>query len=293
MEPYKHDKVLKTAAYAGYRTIGLSYDSRNNVEVTCGVTSCDTECHGPMRREIILGTDESSITVEPGDSIVWRLYAVLEYLHDEDIADGVNDYAWDGYYTPVAAGGTPTLDNIDWAQVIVSGFSQGAGHAAMISKLAEVQGVVMLDGPGDICENAGVERAAPWLSDPVDLSAARPRFGVIHHSWFSYLGVPEQPHVTWRALGIGPCTMEDLDGAFLMVPPKDAAYTAQEPVPTCPGIGADDVLELSRKHGSMAEDTCMPEDATGGVLASGPAGTHLFSAYLRRFCHACDAATCP
>lgn len=91
MTPDKHDLVLQMAAYAGYRAIGLSYDSQNNVEAGCSDPACPTDCHRQWRDEIIQGTDQTvDITVQPADSILERLYALLAHLYAEDMADGTN-----------------------------------------------------------------------------------------------------------------------------------------------------------------------------------------------------------
>ena len=293
MEPDKHDLVLKMAAYAGYRTVGLSYDSRNNIELLCGSIftppSCsDPICHRPVRDEIITGEDQTSLfIVDSADSVFERLYTLLVGLYDEDLLDGTNDYAWDSYYLPMSDDKV-NQHNFSWNNIIIAGFSQGAGHAAKIAKDVEVHGMIMLDGPGDAClDGASNVVAAEWLTAPWDASAERPRYGLMHEYWFSLFGAGAP--VTWQALDIGLNSIANLD-AIYQFPPAAAASTAQVPVTTssCPNLGAG-----TQEHGSIAADGCMPKDATGGVEAKSPAKAHLFGPLLDRFCYACDAAACP
>lgn len=293
MEPDKHDLVLKMSAYAGYRSIGLSYDSRNNIELLCGSLlsplSCDDPvCHRPVRDEIITGEDRTSLfVVEPADSVLERLYTLLVGLYDEDMLDGVNHYTWDSYYLPMI-NDEVNQHNFVWNNIIIAGFSQGAGHAAKIAKDVKVQGMIMLDGPGDACtDGASNIVAAEWLTAPWDASAERPRYGVIHEYWFSWFGAGAP--VTWQALGIGLNSIANLD-TFYSIPPAAAASTAQVPVTTasCPNLGPG-----TQEHGSIAADGCIPKNASDGVEAKSPAKAHLFEPLLDRFCYACDAATCP
>ena len=294
MTPDKHDLVLQMAAYAGYRTIGLSYDSRNNVEAGCVVDLlppvCPTDCHRQWRDEIIQGTDQTAdITVQPGDSILERLYALLARLYADDLADGTNDDSWDRYFTPTS--GPPpqvTYANFVWANIIVAGFSQGAGHTARISKAVAVHGMVLFDGPADGCTDpAGTLVAVDWLNEP-DTSAGRPRFGVMHANWFTIFGIPVGTVMfSWEALGIGTGQpAQDLD-ALAGFPTTTAAYTAQIPATGCPNFGPG-----SQEHGSMADDRCMPAAVAGGPVAASPETAYLFEPYLQRFCLACDDPTC-
>jgi hypothetical protein len=294
MTPDKHDLVLQMAAYAGYRTIGLSYDSRNNVELGCSVNlqppACPTDCPRQWRDEIIQGIDETAdITVQPADSILERLYALLAGLYAEDLLDGTNDDGWDTYVTPTS--GPPsevTYANFSWANIIVAGFSQGAGHAARISKAVAVHGMVLIDGPGDGCTDlAGTLVAADWLNEP-DASAGRPRHGVMHANWFTVFGIPVGTVIySWVPLDIGtgqPAQDLDVNPALAVT---TAAYTAQTPATGCPDLGPG-----SQEHGSMADDRCMPAVITGGAVAASPDAAYLFGPYLQRFCLVCDDASC-
>ena len=282
MEPDKHDLVLSMAAYAGYRTIGLSYDNTSSVSSMCTGSTCGDDCHGKVREEAILGLDRSSLlVVEKGDSILERLYTTLVGLHEEDIADGTNHYGWDAYYVPL--GGAPELsfNNIVWNKIVVAGFSQGAGHAALIAKEILVEGLVVFDGADDECLNASlIEQPADWMLDLVDVSADRPRYALAHARTQT---PPYVAPLTWLSLGFGVSGADDLDNIVMEYPPFNAAFTTQLPVadPDC------------SQHNSMARDECMPTNPVSESEARKPEKVHLYSEYLLRFCFASGAIVAP
>lgn len=331
MTPSEHDLVLKTAAYAGYRTIGLSYDSTNNVDKICAPFAgfgiypfCANDCYATKRDEIILGRDlTQEFTVEPADSIVERLFTLLAQLYADDISDGTNDHEWDSYFSPLLT--VPVrigVGNLEWDKIIIAGFSQGAGHAARMSRAYPVHGTVMIDGPGDMCLDGFELAAAPWLNGP-DASAGRPRYGAMHGLWIDEFGLAEgEAPPTWQAMGIADGGLVSLDGvagdglrsssvpelggnllidiAQWILPPAPAAYTEQIPASSgevderCPDIPIDGMPDgASQMHGSMAADSCMPTSLTDGLVASTPPEAYLFPHYLKRFCYACEQAVCP
>ncbi|MFY0564712.1 BPSS1187 family protein [Archangium lansingense] len=281
MEPDKHDLVLATAAYAGYRTIGLSYENRVSVKDACsGANPCGNDCQGLARMEAVLGTDVSSeANIERGDSVLERLYRVLEYLDANDPAGG-----WSSYYVPTA--GNITSASIVWSQIIISGFSQGAGHAALISRKMQVHGLFIIDGGNDTCNGAAGPLPAEWTTLLPDASSGRRKYGVTHRR---NEPMPYAPSATWQALGLG-TSGTSLDGTgwgrsvIDTIPPMPFSYTNQsfaKPPAQC------------SEHTSMARDECMPANLSAAAIAATAPGSRLFAPYLRRFCYACDPGTCP
>jgi hypothetical protein len=273
MEPDKHDLVLGMAAYAGYRTIGLSYDNTTSVGSICETSTCGDNCQGKAREEAILGLDRTNLlAIEKADSILERLYTILAGLHEEDIADGTNDYGWDAYFVPL--GGAPQLsfNNIVWSKIVVGGFSQGAGHAAFIAKEVVVKGIIVIDGADDECVNVNLtKQPADWILDLADASANRPRYAMGHARTQT---PPYVAPATWLSLGFGISGVDDLDNIFMEYPPYNAAMTSQLPV-NDPDCG---------EHASMARDECMPTNPISEVAAKKPEKAHLYSEYLLRFC---------
>ena len=279
----------QTAVYAGFRTIGLSYDNRLAAVHACGVRACGDDCYGKVREEIFLGQNRhSAIKVKRGDAILERLYNLLRVLHEQDLTDdGINDLGWDAYFVPRTGASPLTGANIVWSKVIVAGFSEGGNHAMYLSKRLSLRGAVDLDGNLNTCIDPITmeKQPADWVVDPFDASAARPRFGVGH-----VRGVASFPNVldAWSHLGLGvEGDLDNLDDG-LIFPPPTAAFTNQQ-WPKVEGCGA---------HLSMAKHACMPIDAgspaspNSATAATCAGEVHLFSAYLMRFCCADHETGC-
>ena len=291
MEPARHDFLLQTAAFAGYRTIGLSYDNTGTLESQCSAAADCLDCFGQARDEIITGNDTrpTNLTVvQRSDSIVERLHNLLRALEADDLADGADDDHWGDFYNTFAVGTPPpnavavhTLSSIEWDKIILAGFSQGAGYPARIAQQRQVHGVVMLDGGNDTCGG----QAANWYAED-NASLGRPLYGVAHRRGLANWAVPE----TWLALGF-PSSFDDLDDNVIApFGPTAVAITDQDRVPQAPPETPN--MPCS-EHTSMAKDGCMPTTATSAVAAATADDAYLFSKYLKRFCEACDALTCP
>lgn len=282
MEPDKHDLVLSMSAYAGYRTIGLSYDNTTSVHSMCNNSICGDDCHRNVREEAILGLDRSNLlTVEKADSILERLYSILAGLYDEDISDGTNDYRWDTYFVPLNGAPELSFTNIVWNKIVISGFSQGAGHAALISKEVLVEGLFILDGADDECLNANSDKQpADWILDQVDVSADRPRYAVGHARTQT---PPYVAPATWLSQGFGIAGADDLDDNVMQYPPMNAAFTTQLPIndPDC------------SEHMSMSRDECMPTNPVSELAARKAEKVFLYSEYLLRFCFVSGANVTP
>jgi hypothetical protein len=284
MEPDKHDQVLMTAASTGYRTLGLSYDNTLSTADACqNSTACGLDCTGSMREEVVRGVDVSAVVdVQRGDAVLVRLYRLLEELDTIDPTGG-----WSAYY--VATAGPIRSTNIVWENIIVGGFSQGAGVATRISREFQVHGLLVIDGANDTCDDPLLGPvAAEWLTTGSDASAGRPKYGVRHdHGTGSTTNTD-----VWQAIGLGTSlTSVDCALPFCDVidsdPPHEASVTAHgyPSPPAAPPICGE--------HMSMARDECMPTDVTGATPAVLPEDARLFEVYARRMCYACDAATCP
>ena len=127
--------VLREAATQGLHAIGLAYPNVPTVDSIC-TDSGDAACHEKVRLEIIDGTDRTPlVSIDRGNSIENRLVLALNYLQSRFPADG-----W-GQYLP---NGAPK-----WDSVVISGHSQGGGHAAMMARDRLFARVCMFGSPKD------------------------------------------------------------------------------------------------------------------------------------------------
>lgn len=146
--PFLYREILKEAARLGYHAIGLSYTTAESInEDICGGTT-DTTCHSRARYEIFDGTDRhDSLSVDTNNCIQHRTIKLLQYLQGQYPSEN-----WAQYFTG---------DSITWSKIIVSGHSQGGGHAGFISKIREVDRVVMFAATDRI---PLLQRDADWIS---------------------------------------------------------------------------------------------------------------------------------
>ena len=147
--PAGNDRIDSTAANLGYHSIGLMYANEPAVGTLCG-GSTDADCFEKVRREIIDGTDRSSLlSVNRANSIENRLLKLLKYLHGQKPTEG-----WNQFYD--------AADQLLWAKIVVSGHSQGGGHAGVIAKYRQVARVVFFASPKDY--STALRKPAPWIN---------------------------------------------------------------------------------------------------------------------------------
>ncbi len=145
------------SASFGFHTIGLAYENEKNVNKIC-FDSKDVNCNGKVRREIVFGDDVSRLVrVSKHMSVVGRLNSAL--------ADRVQNDPSGNWEQFQASNGEP-----DWSKIIVSGHSQGAGHAAILGIDRPVRRVAMMGGPND---KSRVSKSAPEWEKPGMTPAAQ------------------------------------------------------------------------------------------------------------------------
>ena len=182
--PTNSKLILQHAARRGYPAIGLRYPNSWTVNSLCR-SSTDSECFEKVRLEILDGVDRTDILViTEANSISNRLGKLLQYLDQEHPDDDWGRFL-DGDHEVI------------WSKVIVSGHSQGAGHAAMVAHVHEVVRVGMFAGVTDYSNY--FEGPAGWVSDegatPVDV-----HFGFGHAN--DGLVPPEMLLEIWTAQGL-------------------------------------------------------------------------------------------
>ena len=145
--PLAYKRIDSTAANLGFHVIGLMYPNSPSIGSLCDANS-DTTCFDNTRREIIDGIDRSTlVTVDTTNCIINRLEKILRYLKQH--YPGEN---WAQYLD--------VNNNILWDKIVISGHSQGGGHAGIIAKYYHVNRVVYFASPKDF--NRYYNRQAAW-----------------------------------------------------------------------------------------------------------------------------------
>lgn len=284
--PERHSWILRASAWAGHRTIGLSYDTENgahepNPSEVCLDLGLDAtsgaDCHSDVRLDHILGgsrlralsdahTPSPALSygqngISPQASVVGELVALLETLSSQD--------SWYGQFlSPSRIDGDLQPEDIIWEDIVIGGFSQGAGHAQLIATLWGVHGVVAFSGPFDahLSPSIGgvrqIEAEASWLEGGATPGERRLH---MHHlyedggAWSDQQILPEN----LDALGVPKVYAfrpEDLSWNDLV--DLDAHRFGTDRTPSC---------RATAYHGSIAVDTCQHMVSHPATTAGRPA----------------------
>ncbi len=128
---FNYLEINKTAADLGFHSINLTYPNDDAVNTICGGLNTDLDCYGNVRLEVLGGTDRSIlVNVNRANSIENRLIKLLIYLQNQRPTENWNQFLING-------------TTIDWSRIIISGHSQGGGHAGLIGRYHSVVRVVM------------------------------------------------------------------------------------------------------------------------------------------------------
>lgn len=237
--PTQYRMILRAGAARGYHSIGLNYPNPNAVGVLCGAET-DVECFWDVRREVITGSNASArVDVTPANSIVNRLQKLVTSLDRQYPREGWGQFLVGG--------------EMDWSKVVISGHSQGGGHAGVMTKLFALARACYFSSPADWRQVANVP--ATWTARPNVTDATR-QFG------FSHLQDQLVPYAhlreIWPAMGLG--AFGGPVNADLRMPPYDNSHQL---VTT-----ATPVIEGSY-HGATVVDVATPKTSQGAAMLEG------------------------
>ena len=161
--PENYNIVCDYSATIGLDVISLSYP--NNIPAATLGSSSDQFVFDNYRDEICFGNPVSdAVDVNTLNSIQTRAIKLLEYLHLE-----YPDQNWNQYLT--------ASNTLRWNKIIVSGHSQGSGHACYLGKKNLVDRVVMFSGPNDY--STFYNESANWISEIGDTPLDK-QFSLLH-----------------------------------------------------------------------------------------------------------------
>jgi hypothetical protein len=222
------------AANHGFHVISLKYPNGTSAQSPCR-NSTDPNCYSKFRREIIEGIDYSTeIQVDSSDCIQNRLTKLLKYLESNHPTEG-----WGQFFTG---------DSVHWEQLLLSGHSQGGGHAALMAKGRPVSRVIMFASPNDYSEH--FNRAALWASQPSLIpDSIYFAFGNRYDDIVDF----EEQYLIWQELGVTTDTLR-IQGNSCPYNQSQLLYT----VDTMPGLGIN--------HSNMVRDNETSLDNMGNPV---------------------------
>lgn len=143
-------KFLTLAANNGYHVIDVKYINDVYASQFCG-TSTDSDCFKNFRHEHLYGDDlDANIDIDTSDCLMNRSVKLITYMEQNYPGEGWGQFV--------------TGNELTWNKVVVSGHSQGSGHAAYIAQQFQVDRAIMYAGPNEFSQH--FLSVADWLSDP-------------------------------------------------------------------------------------------------------------------------------
>jgi len=167
--PFFYRQLANAAADLGFHVISLNYPNDQSVNFDyCGGLNTDLDCYAKVRLEIKDGIDRTPlVNITRPNSIENRLIKLLIYLRSR--------FPNDGWAQFLANDST-----ISWPSIIVSGHSQGGGHAGIIGRYHPVARVIMFAA---MDYNSRESKPANWIAVPASTPNATPAerfFGFSH-----------------------------------------------------------------------------------------------------------------
>ena len=242
--PNLYRLVSDQAARNGFHVVNLAYPNADAVQNLCGLEP-DTACFENARLETIYGTDRSTkVHVNRANSVENRLLKLLAYLAAKHPSEG-----WDTFID----GNAPK-----WSSTVVSGHSQGGGHAALIARDHVVARLAMFSAPVDHIgpnqRQTESSKPAPWLLGAHATPSER---------YYAFCHVQDENNdweLQWKALGLGLTNFGPIANVDAAVPPYGGSHLlTTDAQPRNPG-------SPNAHHTSIAVDPTTPLTQTGQPL---------------------------
>lgn len=198
-DPLDDHRFPERACSLGYAAIAPMYENRDDARSTCEE---DAACYEAFHAEVVDGEEGSPVDVDADDSIVARASSLLTALTTSDATFA----GWAALEDELAA--------TAWPSVVVSGHSQGSGHALYIARDREVSRLVILAGPADQLRDGEADHMPPpWiLSLPGRTVTPVDRFFAYIHLDDTLERIP-QVFASWDAMGLGTaCDFQNAGG---------------------------------------------------------------------------------
>lgn len=177
-----------TAADLGFHAINLTYPNDEAINDLCSATA-DLDCYANARLEVLDGINRSTLVdVSRANSIENRLIKLLIYLRTQSPNDNWGQFLIND-------------STLDWSKIIITGHSQGGGHAAIIGRYHAVARVIMFAA---MDFNARSNSAANWIAQPNTTPNASPpdRFWGFSHTRDDQVNFTLLTNRIWPAYGM-------------------------------------------------------------------------------------------
>lgn len=190
--PFFQQEIINTAADAGFHAISLNHPNDEAVNELCnGSGNADADCFSKVRLEIKDGINRSNlVNVTRPNSIENRLIKLIIYLRTQRPAENWGQFLIDD-------------STINWTKIVVSGHSQGGGHAGIAARFHPVLRAVMFAAM-DFSVATG--SPAKWIREPntTPNASAPDKFWGFSHRRDEEVNFLLLANTVWTAYGMPP-----------------------------------------------------------------------------------------
>lgn len=246
--PSQYGHILRAAATRGFHAVGINYLNQTAMGVLCQ-SSNDANCYWNARNTVIFGAGapvEGQTLVSSADGIANRLNKLLLWLKTNHPSEGWGQF--------LLANNTA-----DWRQVVVSGHSQGGGHAAVLAKTVTLTRACYFSSPDDW--NAITDTPANWTRSRANVTPADRQFGFGSDNDTLVPNAHAIAHWTQLGMSTPPAGAVLVDNARAPYSGSQQLRTALPPNPASTAMTAG-----LRNHGVTVVDTSTPLDEAGKPL---------------------------
>ena len=246
--PAQYTFILRAAAARGFHSLGLNYPNQVAMGVLCQ-TSPEPDCYWNARNAVIFGGGSpvsGQVATSVADSIFNRLNKALVWLKNNHPTEGWGQFL--------------LSDNtVNWSSVVISGHSQGGGHAGILVKRVALSRACYFSAPEDWNETA--DRPANWTSTRVNLTPADRQFGFGSDN--DTLVPNSHAFAHWTGLGLSTPT-----GGPVLVDNGAAPYSGSQQLRTNlpPNPASTALSQALKNHGVTVVDTSTPLNVDGKPL---------------------------
>lgn len=246
--PAQYTFILRAAAIRGFHALGLNYQNQVAMGALCQ-QSPDPDCYWNARNVVIFGGGTpvaGQIATSSADSIFNRLNKALVWLRNNHPAEGWGQFLLSD-------------NSVNWSTVVISGHSQGGGHAGVLVKRVALSRACYFSAPEDW--NETTDRPANWTSARSNVTPADRQFGFGSDN--DSLVPNSHAFAHWTSLGLGTPS-----GGPVLVDNSAAPYSGSQQLRTnLPPNPASTALSTALKnHGVTVVDTSTPLDNQGKPL---------------------------
>jgi hypothetical protein len=240
--PAQYTFVLRAAATRGFHALGLNYQNQTAMGALCQ-QSPDPDCYWNARNVVVFGSGipvNGQVATSSADSIANRLNKALVWLKNNHPAEGWGQFLLSD-------------NSVNWSAVVISGHSQGGGHAGILVKHVALSRACYFSAPEDWNENT--DRPANWTGARANVTPADRQFGFGSDN--DSLVPNSHASAHWTSLGLG-----TPPGGPVLVDNSASPYSGSQQLRTNlpPNPASTAPTTALKNHGVTVVDTSTPLD---------------------------------